>query len=178
MALQLLRRRIGIVLAIGTAAVGACRNDGSGTQQKVAALTPTAGASAAAGDQALADAYARQAAIYAQIAAGDRAEAAAVSAAITTEQTQLAAAVAAKAASPAAAVSGTAATALATPGTSGASSTPTVAGVPATAAKFEDSRQKAAALADQLGANAQALATFHLARVNQLSGVAAEGGAQ
>lgn len=171
MALHFLKGRIGTaLLAIAVAALGGCRRGatGSGTEQQVAAATVSTGASSTTQDQTLAAAFARQAAMYAQVAATDRAEASAVSTAIATEQ-QLTAAKGA--ADPRAAL---ATPAMATAGTTVVNATAAITSVPATATKLENHYQKAAALADRLGATAQALASFHLAR----AGVAVEGGAQ
>lgn len=176
--MDLVRRRLLVTVASTVVLVASCRS-GAGrvdgrTEQQAAALTANPSASSAAREQTLADAFARQAAVYAQLAAADRAQVVAVSAAIATEQQQ----VAAMPAPPATAASAPADPALATSGINRANPVPTTsAGVPAAAAKFEADRQKAAALGDRLGANAQRLASFHLARVSQLTGAAGAGGA-
>jgi hypothetical protein len=182
--MDLVRRRLLVAVALTVVLAASCRNGAGGvdgrTGRQVAALTATPSASGAAREQALADAFGRQAAVYANLAAADRAQAAALSATIMTEQ-QLAAVAAAARPQPATATvaaSGTAATAAATSGTSVTTLAPATGGVPAAAAKSEASYQKAAALADRLGANVQRLASFHLARVNQLAGAAGKGGAQ
>ena len=166
--LRRVKRVIWVAVCLTAVLALSCR-DGAGraggaSEQQVAALTASSGASTAAQDQALADAFARQAAVYVQVATTDRAQAAAVSTAIATEQ-QL---TAAKAAAATASALTTAATSLST------STLATGTTLATAAAKIEDHYQRVAALADQLRANAQALANFHLAR----AGLAAEGGAQ
>lgn len=166
-----------------------CRNaaeraGGSSDQRIGAALTTTATASSTAvpGDRGKADAFAQQARAFAELAALERAQAASVAATISARPQVITAVTVSAAGKPVAGqTAGPAGTASAptTSGRSGAGGAPTItAGVPAGAAKYEDHLQKVAALADRLGANAQRLANFHLARVNQSAGAIAKGGAQ
>ena len=177
-----------VAVCLATASTVSCRGGaervGGASKAQVAVLTTTGGASTAAvlGDQAKADAFAQQARAFAELAARERAQAASVAATISARPQVTAAATAAATANPAASKSIASAAATSAEATSGspvAGGAPGItAGVPAAAATYEAHLQKVAALADRLGANAQRLASFHLARVNQPAGAVGKGGAQ
>lgn len=174
---------VGLIAFGAGSLAGGCQNSGRGqpdraTQSVRARLTATGSTGAASQDQAKADAFSQQAGVYATLAAGDRAQAAALSAAIAAEAGQAAAAPPLVATAQPVASAG-AASAVTMPASAVASGTVVAsAGVPPAAEKLESHYQKVAALADRLGANAQRLATFHLARVSALSGVAGARGAR
>lgn len=176
------------LLALGTVSLaGGCRNAGPGqaggtTRSVGAALTATGSTTAASGDQAKADAFAKQARLFAELAALERAQATSVAATISTRPQVTAVATAtatAKAVAGTSVTSGAAASGPSTSGSPAAGGAPaTIAALPAGVAKYEDHVQKVAVLADRLGANAQRLANFHLARVNQSTGAPGKGCAQ
>lgn len=174
------RGRLLVVVALMGVLAASCRNGagnaGGRTEQQVAALTATPSASSVARDQSLADSFTHQAAIYAQLAAAARAQSAALSTAIAAEVQQVTAraTAAAESTAPVPAVS-----AVPTAGSTVAGATPlTNPGVPPAAENLESYYQKEAALADRLGANAQRLASFHLARLAASAGAAGTGGAR
>jgi hypothetical protein len=161
---------------------GGSSRSGAGQQSVRAGLTLGSGRAAVSQDQAKADAFAQQARTFAELAGLERAQSASVATAIASERTRVAAAVATSPAKADPAESATTVAATSAVTTSGSviagGAPPTGAAVPVAAEKLESHCQKVAALADRLGANAQRLASFHLARVDELSSAAGEGGAQ
>jgi hypothetical protein len=130
-------------------------------------------------DQAKATAFTEQAAVYALMASANRAAAAAAATVVAT-QTAAADAIATMSTTSGASASTTSTGGAGTtvPSVDPAVTRNTLVGLATAAAAKQSNREKAAALADQLAANAQRAATFYQSKVDEVSGATAGGGVQ